>query len=135
MAAPVRNEVTRESVEQMLSELRRIRTGDIETRELEDTKSYLIGVFPASVQTASDVASRLVDMELYGLSEDYFDRYRENIAAVTKEDVERVASKYLDPDRVLIVVVGNAAQIREPLGGLGMPVHELDIDGNMMAVG
>ena len=135
VAAPVRNEVTRESVSEMLAEMRRIRTGDIETRELEDTKNYLIGVFPASVQTASDVASRLLDMELYGLSEDYFDRYRENIAAVTKDDVERVAKKYLDPDRVLIVIVGNAAQIREPLGGLGMPMHELDIDGNMLAVG
>ena len=135
VAAPVRNEVTRESVSEMLGELRRIRTGDIETRELEDTKSYLIGVFPATVQTASDVASRLVDMELYGLSEDYFDRYRENIAAVTKEDVERVAQKYLDPDKVLIVVVGNAKDIREPLGSLGMPVHEMDIEGNMLAVG
>ena len=135
VAAPVRNEVTRESVSEMLTELRRIRTGDIETRELEDTKNYLIGVFPASVQTASDVASRLVDMELYGLSEDYFDHYRENIAAVTKEEVERVANKYLDPDRVLIVIVGNAKDIREPLGGLGMPVHEIDIDGNMLAVG
>jgi zinc protease len=135
VAAPVRNEVTRESVSEMLTELRRIRTGDIETGELEDTKNYLIGVFPASVQTASDVASRLVDMELYGLSEDYFDHYRENIAAVTKEDVERVANKYLDPDRVLIVIVGNAKDIREPLGGLGMPVHEIDIDGNMLAVG
>ena len=134
VAAPVRNEVTLESVSEMLAELRRIRTGDIETVELDDVKSYLIGVFPASVQTASDIASRLVDMELYGLPEDYFDHYRENIAAITKEDVERVAQKYLDPDRVIIVIVGNASQIREPLGTLGMPVHEMDIDGNMMAI-
>jgi predicted Zn-dependent peptidase len=94
-----------------------------------------MGVFPATVQTASDIASRLVDMELYGLPEDYFDHYRENIAAVTKDDVTRMANKYLDPDRVLIVVVGNAGAIREPLGMLGFPVHELDIDGNAMPVG
>ncbi|MFP5245651.1 MAG: M16 family metallopeptidase, partial [Thermoanaerobaculia bacterium] len=135
VAAPVRNEVTRESVSEMLSELRRIRTGDLEDRELDDTKSYLMGVFPATVQTASDIAARLVDMELYGLPEDYFDRYRENIAAVTKDDITRVANKYLDPDRVLIVIVGNAKQIREPIGTLGFPVHELDIDGNMLPVG
>ncbi|HEV3485078.1 MAG TPA: insulinase family protein, partial [Vicinamibacterales bacterium] len=135
VAAPVRNEVTRESVSEMIGELRRIRTGDIEERELADTKSYLMGVFPATVQTASDLASRLVDMELYGLPENYFDHYRENIANVTKEEIERVANKYLDPDRVLIVIVGNAKQIREPLGTLGMPVHELDIDGNMLPVG
>jgi len=133
VAAPVRNEVTTESVSEMLSELRRIRTGDIEDRELDDTKSYLMGVFPATVQTASDIASRLVDMELYGLPEDYFDRYRENIAAIGKDDITRVANKYLDPDRVLIVIVGNATQIREPLGQLGFPMHEMDIDGNGIA--
>jgi zinc protease len=135
IAAPVRNEVTRESVQEVLAELRRIRTGDIEDHELDDTKSYLMGVFPATVQTASDIAGRLVDMELYGLPEDYFDRYRENIAAVTKEEIERVAVKYLDPDRVLIVIVGNAEEIREPLGTLGLPMHELDLEGNQLAVG
>jgi len=135
VAAPVRNEVTLQSVSEVLAELRRIRTGDVEDRELDDVKNYLMGVFPATVQTASDIASRLVDMELYGLPEDYFDRYRENIAKVSKEDVEHVAQKYLDPDRVLIVIVGNATQIREPLGTLGMPVHEMDIDGNMLPVG
>ncbi|HYI13297.1 MAG TPA: pitrilysin family protein [Thermoanaerobaculia bacterium] len=134
VGAPVRNEVTRESVSEVLSELRRIRTGDIEDLELNDVKSYLMGVFPATVQTASDVGSRLVDMELYDLPEDYFDRYRENIAAVSTEEITRVASKYLDPDRVLIVIVGNAREIREPLGGLGMPIHELDIDGNVVPV-
>lgn len=134
IAAPVRNEVTRESVSEMLSELRRMRTGDIEDRELDDVKSYLMGVFPATVQTATDIAGRLIDMELYGLPEDYFDHYRENIAAVTKDEITRVANKYLDPDRVVVVIVGNASQIREPLGSLGFPVHELDIDGNAVAV-
>ncbi|MEA2488801.1 MAG: zinc protease [Acidobacteriota bacterium] len=135
VSAPVRNEVTRESVTEVLAELRRIRTGDIEDHELNDTKSYLMGVFPATVQTASDIASRLVDMELYGLPEDYFDHYRENIANVTKEHIEHVAQKYIDPDRAIIVIVGNASEIREPLGTLGYPVHEMDIDGNMLAVG
>ncbi len=130
VAAPVRNEVTKESVHEVLSELRRIRTGDIEDRELNDTKSYLMGVFPATVQTASDIASRLLDMELYGLAENYFDRYRENIGAVSKEGIEHVAKKYIDPERAVIVIVGNAKQVREPLGTLGYPIHEMDIDGN-----
>ena len=134
VAAPVRNEVTRESVTEMIDELRRIRTGDLEDREMDDTKNYLIGVFPALVQTASDIASRLVDMELYGLPEDYFDKYRENIANVTREEIARVAQKYLDPDRLLIVIVGNAREISEPLGTLGLPLSEIDIDGNMVAV-
>lgn len=130
VAAPVRNEVTREAVSEVFNELRRIRSGDIETQELEDTKNYLMGVFPATVQSSSEVAGRLVDMELYRLSEDYFDRYRENIAAVDAAEITRVANKYIDPDRSVIVIVGNAAQVREPLGGLGLPLHEMDIEGN-----
>jgi zinc protease len=133
VSAPVRNEVTRESINEVLNELRRIRTGDVEDRELNDTKNYLMGVFPATVQSASDVASRLVDMELYDLPSDYFDRYRENIAAIGKAEVERVARKYIDPDRALIVIVGNASQIREPLGTLGYPIHNLDVDGKEIA--
>jgi zinc protease len=133
VAAPVRNEVTRESVQEVLAELKRIRTGDVEKQELDDTKNYLMGVFPATVQSSSDIASRLVDMELYGLPEDYFDRYRENIAAVDREEIERVAKKYIDPDRALIVIVGSVKQIREPLGQLGFPIHELDIEGKEVA--
>ncbi len=131
VSAPVRNEVTRESVTEVLAELRRIRTGDVEQRELDDTKNYLMGVFPATVQSAGDVAGRLLDMELYDLPHDYFDRYRENIGAVTKESVERVAEHYIDPDHAVIVIVGNAKQIREPLGELGVPIHEMDIDGKI----
>ncbi|HEX6177759.1 MAG TPA: pitrilysin family protein [Thermoanaerobaculia bacterium] len=129
VAAPVRNEVTRESVTEILGELRRIRTGDIEERELADTKNYLMGVFPATVQSSSDIAGRLLDMELYGLPEDYFDRYRENIDAVSADDIARVAKKYIDPERALIVIVGSAKQIREPLGNLGLPIHEIDVEG------
>jgi len=133
VSAPVRNEVTRESVTEVLAELRRIRTGDVEERELDDVKNYLMGVFPATVQSSSDVAGRLLDMELYGLPVEYFDRYRESIAAVDKEIVEQVAKKYIDPERVIIVIVGNASQIREPLGMLGLPIHEVDIEGKAIA--
>ena len=133
VSAPVRNEVTRESVTEVLSELRRIRTGDVEVGELEDTKNYMMGSFPSTVQSSSDIAGRLIDMELYDLPQDYFDRYRENIGGVSKSDVEHVAKKYIDPEQVIIVIVGNASQVREPLGALGMPIHELDIEGMPIA--
>ena len=132
VSAPVRNEVTLEAVNEMLSELRRIRTGDVEDVELNDTKAYLAGVFPATVQTAADVAGRLLDMDLYDLPHDYFDRYREEISAITKDDVAHVAKKYIDPEKVLIVIVGNVQQIKDPIATLGFPIHHLDIDGNTL---
>jgi zinc protease len=134
VSAPVRNEVTLQSVTEVFNELRRIRTGDIEPRELDDTKNYLAGVFPATVQSSGDIAGRILDMELYELPHDYFDRYRENITAVSADDIARVAKKYIDPDRALIVIVGNASQIREPLGTLGLPIQHLDVDGNVLPI-
>src|SRR5207237_7369461 len=121
VSAPVRNEVTRESVTEVLAELRRIRTGDVEERELDDTKNYLMGVFPATVQSAGDVAGRLLDMELYDLPHDYFDRYRENIAAVSRETVERVAQSHIAPEHAVIAIFGTAQQTREPMAERGAP--------------
>src|SRR6202008_4422757 len=60
VSAPVRNEVTLQSVSEVLAELRRIRTGDVDPADLSDTKAYLAGVFPATVQTANDIAGRLL---------------------------------------------------------------------------
>jgi zinc protease len=129
VSAPVRNEVTRESIAEIFHELRRIRTGDIEDGELADTKNYLMGVFPATVQTSSDLAGRLADMELYDLPADYFDKYRERIDQVGREDIARVAGKYIDPDRLVIIVVGAAATVREPLMSLGVPLGDYDVEG------
>jgi predicted Zn-dependent peptidase len=50
---------------------------------------------------------------MHELAPDYLETYRENIQRVTKEDVRRVAAKYVTPDRAAIVVVGDGAQIRE----------------------
>ena len=86
------------------------------------------------MQSSSDIAGRILDMELYELPHDYFDRYRENITGVTAENIARVAKKYIDPERALIVIVGNASQIREPLGTLGLPIQHLDVDGNVLPV-
>jgi len=49
-------------------------------------------------------------VEIYGLGEDYAERYAERIRAVTREDVQRVAQKYLHPDQLVLVVVGNSAE-------------------------
>jgi zinc protease len=125
----VRNAVTADAAREILSELRRLRSGDVTDEELHETKSYLTGVFPATVQSANDLANRLQEMALYHLPDDYFDHYRANIDGVTKEDIARVASKYLDPDNAAIVVVGKATEISEALETLGHPIGLYDVEG------
>lgn len=119
----VRNAVTMESVRETISELRRLGSGDITDAELTFSKNYLMGVFPNTVQTASELAQRVHELEIYNLPEDYFDRYRERIAAVTKEDVVNAAKEHVNPDRLVVVVVGKAAEVREPLKTLGLPME------------
>jgi len=129
VSTAVQNAVTRESVNEIMSELRRIRSGDVTDAEMNDSKNYLVGVFPQMVQTASDLANRIQELELYDLPEDYFDRYRERIAAVTKDDITRVANRYLSPDKSAIVIVGRASEVAAPLAALGIDLGMFDIEG------
>lgn len=130
VSAPVRNEVTLESVQEIMNELRRIRSGDVTDAELSDAKNYLMGVFPATVQSASALASRLLEMDLYGLSPDFFETYRERIATLSRDDITSAANRYVNPEKVAIVIVGKASEIREKLGSLNTPVGVYDLEGN-----
>ncbi len=121
-ATAVRNAVTMESVRETMNELRRLGSGDITDEELKFAKDYMMGVFPNTVQTASELAQRVQELEIYNLSEDYFDRYRERIAAVTKEDVVNAAREHVNPDKLVVVVVGKATEVQQPLQTLGLPV-------------
>jgi zinc protease len=62
----------------------------------------------------------------YGLPEDYLERYRANIEKVTKDDVTRVATKYVKPDDLSVLIVGRAKDFPKPLDTLGK-VTALDI--------
>lgn len=126
VSTAVRNAVTSDAVREILSELNRVRSRDVSDAELAVAKNYMMGVFPATVQTAGALANRLVEMEIFGLPEDYFEHYRERIAAVTKEDVARVAEKYIAPDRATIVIVGKASEVQPALSKLNLPIEIVD---------
>ncbi|HEU5163704.1 MAG TPA: pitrilysin family protein [Thermoanaerobaculia bacterium] len=133
VSTAVRNEVTPGAIREILAELRAIREGELGDEEMAVAKNYLEGVFPATVESAHDLAARVQEMELYGLPNDYFDSYRERILAVDAEAIRRVAVKYLDPDRVAIVVVGKASDIHEPLRALEHPIGLYDIEGRSIS--
>ena len=107
MAMQTRNESAREAIETARAELERIRRDGVTAEELQDAKSYLTGSFALGLETNDDVADFLGQVEYLGLGLDYVDRYPELIRKVTAEDVLRVARKYLQPDKLIVVVVGN----------------------------
>lgn len=105
-------------------ELRAIRD-TVPTAELEKTKSFLQLQLPGSFETTGDIAAQLVPIAVYGLPLDYYASYSQRIGAVTQEDVQRVARRYLDPDHMVVVIVGDRASIQAPLQAAGVaPVVE-----------
>ncbi len=129
VSTAVRSEVTAEAVSEIFLELDRIRREQIGEDELEHAKNYLMGVFPATVETANNLANRVQEMELYGLPVDYFEHYRENIRKVTSSDAARAAERYISPDSATIVVVGEAKDLFDRLSELGHSTEVVDIDG------
>ncbi len=125
--------VTKESVSELMKELKGIR-GDIPItqKELDYNKQSLIRRFPSGFETAGAMSNQLANLVVYGLADTYFNDYIGKVNAVTIDDVNRVANKYLDPSRMAIVIVGDRKVIEPGLKELGMPITILDSDGNVI---
>ena len=80
-------------------------------------------------ETAGDIASWLQTIYLYDLGEDYYNRYLKGIEATSMDDVQQMAQKYIDPENMLIVVVGKADEVKTQLEEFGevtvIPLIEL----------
>ncbi len=102
-----KNESANEVIAETLKEIRRIQSEPVTDKELNDAKAYLTGSFPLRMDTSAKIAAMLTAIELFNLGLDYPQKFPVLINAVTREDVQRVARKYLHPDSVVIVVVAN----------------------------
>ncbi|HEY0323329.1 MAG TPA: pitrilysin family protein [Pyrinomonadaceae bacterium] len=118
-SAGVQTAVTKESVMEFMKELNAVRGGrPVDAKELEFAKQAIIRGYPRGFETPEQISSRLTDVVLYGLPDDYFNNYITRVRAVTIEDVNRAASKYLDPSRMAILVVGDRRVIEPGLRSL-----------------
>jgi len=118
VATAVATDVTAEAAKEALLEIERIVTSEIEPDELSLATSYLDGVFPIRFETTASIAAALVALTTFGLPDDYHDRYRDRIRAVSTADVLRVAQAHLKPASLQLLAAGDADRIREPLAAL-----------------
>jgi zinc protease len=125
---------TADSVKEILKEMASMRDADVTDVELARAKDQIIKSFPARFATRANVAAQLAELAVFGLPDSYVTDYTKKIAAVTKDDVRRVARKYLDPNHLTIVVVGDRKTLAEPLGKVA-PLEERDLEGNPLASG
>jgi zinc protease len=92
-------------------EIRKLRDQPVREAELSDAKNYLIGSFPLRFDTNRRVAGFLAQIELFGLGLDFASRYGELIGKVSAADVQRVARQFLQPDKLITVIVGDQKRI------------------------
>jgi zinc protease len=118
-SAQTRTDVTAPALKEMLRLIAQMRVTPVTETELQEARSYLKGTFVLGLVTQAGLDASLLSRELYGLPPDYLSAFRAHIDAVTVADVQRVAQRYFDTDHAVIVVVGDAEKLREPLKEVG----------------
>jgi predicted Zn-dependent peptidase len=128
-----RSETTGEALRLIVDEFWRLQRQRVEQRELADAQAYLTGSFPLTIETPSAIALQILNAVFYGLDLNELQTYRERVNAITVDDIQRVARQYLHPDRLAIVLVGDASAFASQLAGVGfdqferIPIGELDL--------
>lgn len=129
--ASVRNAVTDSAIVEMLKELNRLRDEKVSAKELADNKAEIAGAFARSLESPQTIARFALNIARYNLPKDYYASYLQRLAAITPEQIQTVARKYLLPSQANIVVVGNQDEVAAKLSAFGK-VNFRDSYGNLL---
>ncbi len=127
----VRQEVTKGAMDELINEIKRIREEKVPADEFERAKRTIVGGWALQLESPQSVLQNEINRKIYGLPTDYWDTYPQKIAAVTPEEVQRVAKKYLEISKLQIVAVGDAKKIIDPLKAFGT-VEIYDTEGKIL---
>ncbi|WP_309890009.1 pitrilysin family protein [Archangium sp.] len=114
-----KTEKTREIIDVSLAEVAKVREGGIPAAELKKAQRYLAGLYPLRTETNESVAAVISDIRVHGLGDDWVEKFRERLLAVTSKQTVEVAAKYLFAKPPLVVVLGRASEVKPLLKGLG----------------
>jgi zinc protease len=129
-----RSDTTAEALRLIVDEIWRLQRQRVSARELGDAQAYLTGSFPLTIETPSAIALQILNAVFYGLDLNELQTFRERVNAISPDDIQRVARQYLHPDRLSIVLVGDASVFAKQLAGVGfeqferIPLNELDLN-------
>jgi zinc protease len=120
VSTAVGTDVTAPAVREILAELERLVEGGPTEEEVVASRDYIAGVFPLRLESAGQVASRIVEQVVFGLPEDYHATYRDRIRAVSPAEAGEAGRRHVRPAEAQVVVVGDAAAVAPALEALAV---------------
>jgi len=120
VSTAVDTEVSAEAVSQAVAEVTRYVDEGPTEAEVESARDYMAGVFPLSMETTEQLVGRVAELQIYGLPEDTWSRYRDDIRAVDAGAAHRAIRRHIRPDELTVVVVGDAERVAGPLEQTGL---------------
>jgi zinc protease len=128
-----RTETTGEALRLTVDEFSRLQKNRVYDLELKDAQAFLAGTFPLTIETPNEIATLVLNAVFYDLPLADLATFRERVQAVTPDDIQRVSQAYIKPDRLSIVLVGNARGFVQQLRAVGfnefevIPIDKLDL--------
>jgi zinc protease len=120
-----RSDTTAEALRLMVDEFWRLQRERVGERELSDAKAYMTGSFPLDIETPDAIATEVLNALAFGLPVDQLESFRRRVNAVSVDDIQRVARHYFRPDRLSVVLVGNASVFASRLRSAGLGEFEV----------
>jgi zinc protease len=108
VSTAVGNDVTAAAVREIVHELTRMSEEGPTAEEVSAARDYAAGIFGLQLETVGQVATRVSQLVVFGLRADHYDRYRDEVRAVTTEEAAAAAARHIRPNEAQIVLVGDA---------------------------
>ncbi len=115
----MRTDATEGAMTEFMNEINRIRDQKVPEKELEECKRSIVASFALSLEDPNQLLDYAMTLKIFGLPADYWDTYPAKITSITAEQVQRVARKYVVPENLQIVAVGDASKIKPVLDKYG----------------
>ena len=126
----VQTAVTQESVTETLREFNDVHGArPLNKEEVDSAKAGILQSYPSSFERPGQVINHLLQMVLFDLPNDYFQTVKRSIEQVSLEDVHRIGSELIKPDRLSVLVVGDRKEVEPGLRRLELPLVLLDDNG------
>lgn len=121
-----KSSTTAQAIDALIAEVEKMQTNPVTKKELDDARDRFLNSLVFRYDSKQKILNERISNEYNGLSKDAFDKYVEELKKVTVSDIQDVAKNYLNPDKIQILVVGNAEEVGDQLQKYGN-VNEIDI--------